>query len=118
MLYNSCAAGESFKGTLCLNNLPPMQACTEDLDQLRHEHSSEKAAHAALRQEAGQLRGRLAELGGVEEKLASLQQQHTAAEAKLEQLEQEKLVRGSASDAFAACRHVWVGYAYCLMHST
>ncbi|WIA16688.1 hypothetical protein OEZ85_013346 [Tetradesmus obliquus] len=71
-----------------------LEACTEDLDQLRHEHSSEKAAHAALRQEAGQLRGRLAELGGVEEKLASLQQQHTAAEAKLEQLEQEKLMAG------------------------
>jgi DNA repair exonuclease SbcCD ATPase subunit len=69
-----------------------LQACTEDLDQLRHEHSAEQAAHTALREEAGKLRGRLLELGGVEEKLATLQQQHTAAEAKLEVLEQEKLV--------------------------
>jgi copper oxidase (laccase) domain-containing protein len=73
-----------------------MQDCTENLDQLRHEHSAERAAHSALREEAGKLRGRLAELGGVEEKLVSLQQQHSAAAAKLEQLEQEKLVGAAA----------------------
>ncbi|KAF6254497.1 hypothetical protein COO60DRAFT_1642284 [Scenedesmus sp. NREL 46B-D3] len=69
-----------------------LEACTEGLDHLRHEHSEEQAAHAALRADAGALRRRLAELGGVEGQLAALQQQHQAAEAKLEQLEQEKLV--------------------------
>jgi hypothetical protein len=52
----------------------------------------ERAAHSALREEAGKLRGRLVELAGVEEKLGVLTQQHEAAEAKMEQLEQEKLV--------------------------
>jgi hypothetical protein len=87
-------------GPLCDTHV---QACTEDLDQLRHEHSAEQAAHTALREEAGKLRERLLELGDVEGKLTTLQQQHTAAEAKLEALEQEKLV----STAYCSLQDVW-----------
>jgi hypothetical protein len=83
-----------------------MQACTEDLDQLRHEHSAEQAAHTVLREKAGKLRGRLLELGGVEEKLATLQQQHTAAEFKVEQLEQENLVSTAAAALLLPCQHL------------
>ncbi len=62
------------------------------VDELQDNLQAEQAAHAAIREQAGQLRAQVAELQIVEQKYGQLQTQSEETTMKLERLAQEHMV--------------------------